>query len=493
MNSINWKVIAQEGEARAGILQTRRSTIETPVFMPVGTQGTVKGVRFEWLEDEMDARIILGNTYHLFLRPGADLIRKFGGLHQYTTWNRSFLTDSGGFQVFSLTDLRKLTEEGVEFRSHLDGDKKFLSPEISMEIQAALGSEIVMVFDECPPGDAGFEATRKSLEMTARWALRSKNRFDELQNEGMDTGFVAAATFDALEKIGDGVQSSADDTKSTADDTKSTADDTQSIAHRVRNTTDDTQSIADRIPHPEDDVKSTADDTSNIIYRGKSTTDDAESTADDAKRSAGGDLRRVIELSGRQALFGIIQGAGHLNLRKESLERTVEIGFDGYAIGGLSVGEEKSVMYEVLEYLAPQMPKDAPRYLMGVGTPEDLIEAVYRGVDMFDCVMPTRNGRTGSVFTSSGKINIRNAKFADDNAPLDENCPCSVCRRYSRAYLRHLYQAKEMLAATLLSHHNLAFFLDLMRQIRQSIKSGSFSQFRRTFLDKIGSGAPEDV
>ncbi len=422
MNAIDWKVIAQEGEARAGILQTRRSTIETPVFMPVGTQGTVKGVRFEWLEEEMDARIILGNTYHLFLRPGADLIRKFGGLHKYTTWNRSFLTDSGGFQVFSLTELRKLTEEGVEFRSHLDGDKKFLSPEVSMEIQAALGSEIVMVFDECPPGDAGIDVTRKSLEMTARWALRSKNRFDELQNEGLDTGFVGNASFDAEKHQSDA----------------------------------------------------------------KTQSSDQEIQATDGK------THTIIELSGRQALFGIIQGAGHLNLRKESLDKTVEIGFDGYAIGGLSVGEEKSVMYEVLEFLAPQMPTDAPRYLMGVGTPEDLIEAVYRGVDMFDCVMPTRNGRTGSAFTSYGKINIRNAKFAADDAPLDENCPCSVCRRYSRAYLRHLYQAKEMLAATLISHHNLAFFLDLMRQIRQSIKSGNFNKFRQTFLEKIKESEPED-
>ena len=384
---IEWTVTAREGEARTGILRTRRSIIETPVFMPVGTQGTVKGVRFEWLEDEMDARIILGNTYHLFLRPGADIIRKLGGLHKFTTWNRSLLTDSGGFQVFSLTDLRKLTEEGVEFRSHLNGDKKFLSPEVSMDIQAALGSEIVMVFDECMPGAAGIDATRKSLEMTARWARRSKNRFDELQNSKMDTGFL-----------------------------------------------------------------------------------------------------EVENLSGRQALFGIIQGAGHLDLRKESLDKTTETGFDGYAIGGLSVGEEKGVMYEVIDFLAPQMPADAPRYLMGVGTPEDLVEAVYRGVDMFDCVMPTRNGRTGGAFTSNGKINIRNAKYALDEMPLDENCPCSVCRRYSKAYLRHLYQAKEMLAATLISHHNLAFFLDLMRRVRQAIRGGKFAEFRRAFLNKIAEG-----
>ncbi len=388
---IEWKITAQDGEARTGILRTRRSMIETPVFMPVGTQGTVKGVRFEWLEDEMDARIILGNTYHLFLRPGAEIIRKLGGLHKFTTWNRSLLTDSGGFQVFSLTDLRKLTEDGVEFRSHLDGDKKFLSPEVSMDIQSALGSEIVMVFDECLPGAEGIDATRKSLEMTARWAVRSKNQFNNLQENGQDSGFTEAES-----------------------------------------------------------------------------------------------------LSGRQALFGIVQGAGHLNLRKESLDKTVDIGFDGYAIGGLSVGEEKSVMYEVLEFLAPQMPNDAPRYLMGVGTPEDLIEAVYRGVDMFDCVMPTRNGRTGSAFTSHGKLNIRNAKFAADIEPLDKECACSVCRRYSKAYLRHLYQAKEMLAATLISHHNLAFFLDTMKKIRQAIQLRNFGEFRQAFLNKISDGESEN-
>jgi queuine tRNA-ribosyltransferase len=389
---IEWKVTAQDGEARTGILRTRRSEIETPVFMPVGTQGTVKGVRFEWLEEELDARIILGNTYHLFLRPGPEIIREMGGLHKFSTWNRSLLTDSGGFQVFSLTDLRKLTEDGVEFRSHIDGSARFLSPEVSMAIQAALGAEIVMVFDECPPGDAGIDITRKSLEMTARWAQRSKDRFNELQNEKADTGFL-----------------------------------------------------------------------------------------------------KVEGLTGRQSLFGIIQGAGHLDLRRESLEKTVEIGFDGYAIGGLSVGEEKPVMYEVLEFLAPQMPAEAPRYLMGVGTPEDLVEAVYRGVDMFDCVMPTRNGRTGGAFTSRGKLNIRNAKFARDSEPLDSECGCSVCRRYSRAYLRHLYQAGEMLAPVLISHHNLAFFLDTMRKVRQSIKFGTFGQFRKDFLSKLQENATAGV
>ncbi len=378
--------------------------------MPVGTQGTVKGIRFEWLEDELDARIILGNTYHLWLRPNPETIRAVGGLHKFNSWKRSILTDSGGFQVFSLQDLRKMNEDGVEFRSHLDGSLKFMSPEISMEIQAALGSEIVMVLDECPPGKVDHAAAKKSLDMTARWAQRSKNKFIELQENGLDTGFLRDAE-----------------------------------TRRRR----------------------------------------------DAENFESSDIGLQAELSGRQALFGIIQGASHLDLRRESLEKTVEIGFDGYAIGGLSVGEEKPVMYEVIEEIAPQMPENAPRYLMGVGTPEDLIEAVWRGVDMFDCVMPTRNGRTGSVFTSTGKLNIRNARFITDTAPLDENCGCSVCRRHSRAYLRHLYQTGEMLASILLTHHNLAFYLDLMKRVRQSIRLGNFAKFRQDFLSQIKSAESE--
>jgi len=387
---IDFKVTASDGEARTGIIKTRRSIIETPVFMPVGTQGTVKGVRFEWLEDELDARIILGNTYHLFLRPGVDVIRKLGGLHKFSSWTRSILTDSGGYQVFSLAQMRKLTEDGVEFRSHIDGSKCFLSPEISMDIQAALDSEIVMAFDECPPGDAGPDATRKSLDLTVRWARRSKESFEKTQqSEGFNS---------------------------------------------------------------ETGRKNQAD---------------------------------ALALNGRQALFGIIQGAGHLDLRSESLERTVEIGFDGYAIGGLSVGEEKNVMYGVLEHTAPKMPKDKPRYLMGVGTPEDLLEAISQGVDMFDCVLPTRNGRTGGAFTSLGKINIRNARFIEDAGPLDPECSCSVCGRYSRAYLRHLYQAGEMAAPILISHHNLAFYLNTMRAAREAITRGSYDEFKNSFLEKL--------
>jgi queuine tRNA-ribosyltransferase len=387
--AIDWQVTAQEGEARTGLLRTRRSLIETPVFMPVGTLGTVKGMRFDALESsDLDARILLGNTYHLWLRPGAELIKACGGLHRFIGWQRALLTDSGGFQVWSLNELRKITEEGTEFRSHVDGSLRFLSPEVSMEVQAALGSDIVMVFDECAPGEATREEARRSMELTARWAARSHSRFRELQREGLDTGRTEAQ---------------------------------------------------DR-------------------------------------------------LTGAQALFGIIQGAAHLHLRRESLARTVEIGFDGYAIGGLSVGEEKPVMYEVIGEIAPLMPAESPRYLMGVGTPEDLLEAVARGVDMFDCVLPTRNGRTGQAFTSRGKLNVKNARWARDTRPLDELCPCSVCQRHSRAYLRHLHLTGEMLGSILLTHHNLAFFLDTMRRVRQAIRSGDFKRFRREFIESLESG-----
>jgi queuine tRNA-ribosyltransferase len=384
---LKFNIEAQDGEARAGILTTRRGQIETPVFMPVGTAGTVKGIRFEELESaDLNARIILGNTYHLWLRPGINVIRSAGGLHRFIGWDRALLTDSGGFQVWSLGALRKITEEGTEFRSHVDGSLKFLSPEVSMEVQAALGSDIVMAFDECAPGKAAHEETERSMNLTTRWAKRSRDAFDRLQSEGADTGHL-----------------------------------------------------------------------------------------------------EVEGLSGRQALFGIVQGASHFDLRRQSLEQTVEIGFDGYAIGGLSVGEEKSVMFEVIDDVAPRMPATKPRYLMGVGTPEDLVEAVARGIDMFDCVLPTRNGRTGQAFTSRGKLNIKNAQWTNDSRPLDESCGCSVCRRHSRAYLRHLYMSGEMLASILLTHHNLAFFLDTMRGVRQSIRSGDFPKFRREFTERLGA------
>lgn len=397
---LRFEVNNHQGQARAGMLHTRRGVIETPVFMPVGTAGTVKGIRFEELESpDLDARIILGNTYHLWLRPGIEIIRAMGGLHKFIGWSRAMLTDSGGFQVWSLGALRKITEEGTEFRSHVDGSLCFLSPEISMEVQAALGAEIAMAFDECAPGEATHEETRRSMELTLRWAKRSKEAFD-----------VAQAV---------------------------------SLRERGSSTT---------VRHP----------------------------------SEGAD--RMSALLSRQALFGIIQGASHLDLRRESLERTVEIGFDGYAIGGLSVGEEKHVMMNVIEEIAPRMPADKPRYLMGVGTPEDLIEAVARGVDMFDCVLPTRNGRNGQAFTSRGKLNIKNARYATDARPIDEACSCSVCRRHSRAFIRHLYQSGEMLASILLTHHNLAFFLDTMKRVRQAIRSDQFAKFRREYTDHLNSG-----
>jgi len=385
---ITFDVIATSGNARAGFLRTRRGVIETPVFMPVGTAGTVKGIRFEELESpDLDPKIILGNTYHLWLRPGIETIRACGGLHKFIGWARALLTDSGGFQVWSLGALRKITEEGTEFRSHVDGSLCFLSPEVSMDVQVALGSEIAMAFDECAPGQADFEEAAKSIALTARWAARSRAKFDELQLSGADSGRT-----EPLERI-----------------------------------------------------------------------------------------------SGAQALFGIVQGAGHLQLRKESLDRTVEIGFDGYAIGGLSVGEEKNVMFEMISATALNLPVNQPRYLMGVGTPEDLVEAVAEGVDMFDCVLPTRNGRNGQAFTSQGRINIKNSRWTTDSQPLDPACECAVCRRHSRAYLRHLYLSGEMLSSILLTHHNLAFFLDTMRRVRQSIRSDDFPKFRREFIGSLSS------
>src|SRR5437870_832390 len=379
IKAIDFKVESREGEARTGVLTTRRGVIETPVFMPVGTAGTVKGIRFEELEStELDARIILGNTYHLWLRPGIETIEVCGGLHKFIGWKRAMLTDSGGFQIWSLGALRKITEEGTEFRSHIDGALCFLSPEISMEVQAALDAEIAMAFDECAPGKATNEEARRSVELTLRWAKRSKEAFETLQ----------------------GVRTASGSDRFVAEESRS-------------------------------------------------------------DQQAGG----TPALPVGQALFGIIQGASHLDLRRESLERTVEIGFDGYAIGGLSVGEEKSVMLDVIEDIAPRMPQDKPRYLMGVGTPEDLIEAVARGEDLFDCVLPTRNGRNGQAFTAQGKLNIKNARYLEDQRPLDESCRCSVCRRHSRAFLRHLFLSGEMLGSILLTHHNLAFYLDTMRTV----------------------------
>jgi queuine tRNA-ribosyltransferase len=357
-----------DGAARRGILQTAHGAIETPVFMPVGTQGAVKGLTAQHL-DEIGASIILGNTYHLMLRPGDELIARRGGLHKFIGWNKPMLTDSGGYQVFSLAERRKIDENGVEFRSHLDGTAYLLTPERAVDIQANLGSDIAMVLDECPASTSSAMEIDRSLELTARWAKRCRDRH--------------------LEKM---------------------------------------------IPDPFS-----------------------------------------------QAQFGIVQGGTFAELRRKSAELTVAIGFEGYAIGGLSVGEPNQTMYEVVAQTTPYLPANQPRYLMGVGTPLDIVEAVARGVDMFDCVLPTRNARNGQLLTSEGPINIKNAEYAEDDGPADPACGCYTCRNFSRAYLRHLYRAGEMTGATLNTLHNLSFYLDTMSRIREAIAFGRFEDFRQGF------------
>ena len=348
--------------ARRGRLLTRRGVIETPMFMPVGTQGTVKGMLPEQLR-EVGAQIILANTYHLFLRPGHELVRNLGGLHRFMQWDGPILTDSGGFQVFSLGDLRKIDENGVRFQSHLDGSAHVLTPESSIAIQEALGADIMMVFDECIPYPAERSYITTSTARSTRWAARSKA----------------------------------------------------------------------------------------------------------ARRDPGA------------ALFGIVQGGMEADLRRHSAEQLLEIGFDGYALGGLSVGEEAELMYQVMEWTLPVLPAQQPRYVMGVGTPENLVEAVARGADLFDCVMPTRNARNGVLFTSFGKVVIKQARYREDPEPVDPACGCMVCRRYSRAYLRHLYQSNEILSSVLNTWHNLYYYLQLMRDIRKALESGTFAAFRREF------------
>jgi queuine tRNA-ribosyltransferase len=374
--SLSFKVEAQDGAARAGRMELPHGVVETPVFMPVGTVASVKAVPQDVLE-ELGAQIILGNTYHLYLRPGYELVRKLGGLHRFMSWERPLLTDSGGFQVFSLSELRKLTEDGVTFRSHLDGSSHFFSSERSMEIQIALGADIIMAFDECTEHPAERDRARESMDLTLRWAGRSKNYFEE---------------------------------------------------HK------------DKVPWPQTRTKTAAPHP-------------------------------------YQSLFGIVQGGMYPDLRRECAEKLVEMDFPGYAIGGLSVGEPRNLTYEMVQAAVPHLPANKPRYLMGVGTPEEIIEYVGMGIDMMDCVLPTRAARHGLLFTSQGKVNIKNSRYALDEGPIDPNCGCKVCGRYSRAYLRHLYAANEMLAQVLNTVHNLAFYLDTMRAVRQSIQLGEFSRF----------------
>jgi queuine tRNA-ribosyltransferase len=390
--ALRFEIVAEDKAtgARAGLLHTPHGVVETPVFMPVGTAGSVKGMTQAQLE-ELGVQILLSNTYHLYLRPGHEIIRDLGGLHRFMSWPHPILTDSGGFQVMSLKGLGRVTEDGVRFKSHLDGSSHFLSPERAVEVQCALGADIIMTLDECVEYPASREALHRAVKLTERWAGRAKEKLSALSS-----------------------QLSASEAQVTA---QSPITNQQS-----------------QIPSPQ-------------------------------------------PLAPSPSLFGIVQGGVDKDLRRESVEGLLELDFEGYALGGFSVGEPKEQMYEVVEYAGRLLPQERPRYLMGVGTPEDLVECVARGIDMFDCVMPTRNARNGCVFTSQGKVIIKNAKYARDDSPLDPACECPVCRRYSRSYIRHLFVAGEMLGAMLSTQHNLHFYIDRMRKIRQSLVFGAFAEF----------------
>ena len=357
---------AQDNKARRGEIKTAKGTIQTPAFMPVGTAGTVKALKTSAVE-KSGAEIILGNVYHLMLRPSSELIEKMGGLHKFMNWNKPILTDSGGFQVMSLSQIRKISDEGVEFSSHIDGSKPFLTPERSIEIQHQLGSDITMIFDECVEYPATYDKAKKAMERSIDWALRSKNAFKKRDGYG---------------------------------------------------------------------------------------------------------------------IFGIVQGSTFKDLREISAQKLIEIDFNGYAIGGLAVGEGQKEMFEVLDYCVDFLPQDKPRYLMGVGKPSDIVGAVARGIDMFDCVIPTRSGRTGQAFVRDGVINIRNSKYRFDEKPLDEKCDCYACKNHSRAYLHHLVKSKEILGAMLLSEHNIFYYQDLMKDIREAIENKNFDDFHKNFIDK---------
>ena len=388
-----FELLAQDRQtkARRGRLTTVHGLVDTPAFIPVGTQGSVKATSPRELR-ELNAEIILGNTYHLFVRPGLEVIRHFGGLHKFMNWNGPILTDSGGYQIFSLAKLRKITEEGVHFQNHVNGTPAFISPEIAMEIQMTLGSDIAMVLDECAPYPCEYDYAARSADMTARWARRCKKWREE------------------------------------------------------------------NIEHP----------TSNIQHR---TTESEQS----AIRNPQSDIER-------QLLFGIVQGATFDDLRKSSAQAIVDLDFDGYAIGGVSVGEPEEEMMRAVESAEPCLPKDKPRYAMGLGTPPQLLEMIARGMDMFDCVLPTRLARNGTAFTAGGTINLKNAEFALDKRPIEENCVCPTCREFARGYIRHLIKAEEILGLRLITLHNLHFYLDLMDRARTEIGRGTFDQFRRGFV-----------
>ncbi|MFY9561746.1 MAG: tRNA guanosine(34) transglycosylase Tgt [Terriglobales bacterium] len=395
--SFQFQIEATDGPARAGRLTTPHGEIETPVFMPVGTLASVKGVPQDLLE-ELGVQILLGNTYHLYLRPGVETVRRMGGLHGFMSWDRAILTDSGGFQVFSLNELRKVSEEGVTFRSHLDGSSHFFSPESAIAAQIGLGADIIMTFDECTEYPAERERVRASMELTLRWAERSKRYFEEHKNEVPWSSRQPSA-----------------------------------------------------VSRQELQIPRSARDENGL-----------------------GDGARADQT---QSLFGIVQGGMDRELRRESALRTMEIGFPGYAIGGLSVGEPRELTREIVASTLEHLPADQPRYLMGVGTPEEIVEYAQMGVDMMDCVLPTRAARHGLLFTSEGKVSIKQAQYAQDESPLDPKCGCRVCRRYSRAYLRHLYASNELLAQVLNSVHNVSYYLDTMRAVRHSIQLGDKARF----------------
>ena len=384
MTEFHFTVTHTHGAARRGVLTTPHGVVNTPAFMAVGTQGAVKAVTQRDLED-LGSEIVLANTYHLYLRPGADRIARLGGLHKFMGWDKPILTDSGGYQVFSLAERRTVQEQGATFRSHLDGSEHLLTPESAVDIQAQLGSDVAMVLDECLEYPASHDRARESLERTLRWAKRGRDHF---------------------------------------------------VAMRSRSLESDSRDIE------------------------------------------GG---RPLIINPGQAQFGIIQGGTYTDLRRRSVDEMVAIGFEAYAIGGLSVGEPIAEMYDVTEETARWLPADRPRYLMGVGTPVDLVESVARGIDMFDCVLPTRNARNGQLFTSAGRLNIKNAEYAEDESPADPECTCYTCRHFSRAYLRHLFLSREMTSATLNTLHNLHFYLDTMRRLREAIVFSTLEEVRQSY------------
>ena len=375
INSLKFKQLEEEihSKARTGCFETDHGLVETPIFLPVGTQGTVKAVNQDLLENNIKAQIVLSNTYHLYLRPGTEILQKAGGLHRFMNWNKPILTDSGGYQLFSLAELRKIKPEGVEFRSHLDGSLHFFTPEKIVQIQRSIGSDIMMVLDECTPFPCDYDYAEKSAKLTSDWAVLNKEAYEK----------------------------------------------------------------------------------TNSLY------------------------------GHNQSLFGIVQGSTYKELREKSAKEIIKNDFDGYALGGLAVGEPADVMYEIVDFVTDILPKEKLRYLMGVGRPENILEAVERGVDMFDCVMPTRNARNSYLFTFNGVVNMRNAKHKDDFSPVDENCGCFTCRNFTKAYLRHLFNAGEILALELASVHNLYFYLNLMEKIRKHIKAGDFGEWKKEILSKV--------